>query len=255
MKKILYFAIAMFAVISFSACSDEDDNGHTSNNPILVRQCIYTNGDDNPTIYTFEYDNQNRIVRVTNNYNHSETQFSYSGNTVTETLIYTNGGFDTRICQLNADGYIESITDYQYPEDLQLYSYKNGYLQEMHASWSNDQWIYNWDNGNLISISEPIVWDTRWDKTITYSQVTAIPTNINIDYIEECPELQFFGFTGKQSKFLPKKSIHKNETDTKTDTYEYEFNSNGTISKILITSVRVGESNNRTVYYSIELVY
>lgn len=122
MKKILYFAIAMFAVISFSACSDEDDNGHTSNNPILVRQCIYTNGDDNPTIYTFEYDNQNRIVRVTNNYNHSETQFSYSGNTVTETLIYTNGGFDTRICQLNADGYIESITDYQYPEDLQLYS-------------------------------------------------------------------------------------------------------------------------------------
>lgn len=252
MKKILYFAIAMFAVISFSACSDEDDNEHTSNKPILVKQCIYTNGDDNPTIYTFEYDNQNRIVRVTNNnYNtyNSETQFSYSGNTVTETSIYTNGGFDTRIYQLNADGYIESVMDAQYPEYLKTYSYKNGYLQEWHTS--NQQWIYNWDNGNLVSISEPGVWNT----TITYSQVTAIPTNINIDYIEECPELQFFGFTGKQSKFLPKKSIHKNETDTKTDTYEYEFNSNGTISKILITSVRVGESNNRTEYYSIELVY
>ena len=36
MKKLFLIVAAMFAAVSFSACSDDDDNGHVSDKPVLV---------------------------------------------------------------------------------------------------------------------------------------------------------------------------------------------------------------------------
>ncbi len=41
MKKLFLIVAAMFAAVSFSACSDDDDNGHVSDKPVLVKQLYY----------------------------------------------------------------------------------------------------------------------------------------------------------------------------------------------------------------------
>ena len=42
MKKLFLIVAAIFVAVSFSACSDDDDNGHASDKPVLVKQCIIT---------------------------------------------------------------------------------------------------------------------------------------------------------------------------------------------------------------------
>ena len=61
MKKLFLIVAAMFAAVSFSACSDDDDNGHVSDKPVLVKQCIITEEYGETDIVYFEYDSQNRI--------------------------------------------------------------------------------------------------------------------------------------------------------------------------------------------------
>ena len=42
MKKLFLIVAAIFVAVSFSACSDDDDNGHASDKPVLVKQYIVT---------------------------------------------------------------------------------------------------------------------------------------------------------------------------------------------------------------------
>ena len=64
MKKLFLIVAAMFAAVSFSACSDDDDNGHVSDKPVLVKQCIITEEYGETDIVYFEYDSQNRISHI-----------------------------------------------------------------------------------------------------------------------------------------------------------------------------------------------
>lgn len=155
------------------------------------------------------------------------------------------------ICEQNTDGYIEKETDPN--NDYTTYSYKNGYLQNQQPSYSNQQYTYNWNNGNLVSYSAVGEWTT----TITYSQSTATPINLDLNFVNEYRwSYHFWGLLGKKSKNLPQKSVlkHKDSANTLTNTYQYEFNSNKTISKVLVSEVQTGD-HNESRNYSIKFVY
>ena len=88
MKKLFLIVAAMFAAVSFSACSDDDDNGHVSDKPVLVKQCIITEEYGETDIVYFEYDSQNRISHISSaerTDGKEEFLFSYNENKMTIT--------------------------------------------------------------------------------------------------------------------------------------------------------------------------
>ena len=260
MKKLFLIVAAMFAAVSFSACSDDDDNGHVSDKPVLVKQCIITEEYGETDIVYFEYDSQNRISHISSaerTDGKEEFLFSYNENKMTITYKQTDYTEPDRsyteiyICEQNTDGYIEKETDPN--NDYTTYSYKNGYLQNQQPSYSNQQYTYNWNNGNLVSYSAVGEWTT----TITYSQSTATPINLDLNFVNEYRwSYHFWGLLGKKSKNLPQKSVlkHKDSANTLTITYQYELNSNKTISKVLVSEVQTGD-HNESRNYSIKFVY
>ena len=184
-------------------------------------------------------------------------QFSITENKMTITYKQTDYTEPDRsyteiyICEQNTDGYIEKETDPN--NDYTTYSYKNGYLQNQQPSYSNQKYTYNWNNGNLVSYSAVGEWTT----TITYSQSTATPINLDLNFVNEYRwSYHFWGLLGKKSKNLPQKSVlkHKDSANTLTNTYQYEFNSNKTISKVLVSEVQTGDYN-ESRNYSIKFVY
>ena len=116
MKKLFLIVAAMFAAVSFSACSDDDDNGHASDKPVLVKQYIVTEVGEYTETYNIEYDSQNRISRIYTKRSSSEKEYSFSfeGNMLTETDTETDYDYNdngdpyiyTTItkCELNKDG-------------------------------------------------------------------------------------------------------------------------------------------------------
>lgn len=90
MKKLFLIVAAMFAAVSFSACSDDDDNGHVSDKPVLVKQCIITEEYGETDIVYFEYDSQNRISHISSaerTDGKEEFLFSYEENIFGDIII------------------------------------------------------------------------------------------------------------------------------------------------------------------------
>lgn len=253
-------AAALSAVISLSACSDDDDNGGKSAKTVLVKQVIFTDEDSNKSkTYSLEYDDQGRICRMTVDDPSSSTYsyaYAYSDNIVTMTMTDDESQEYTVTCELNADGYVVKASDSYEPEgSFDFFSYNNnGYLERWYTNYTDQQWRYNWENGNLVSVKEP----GAWEQTITYTQIAATPINFCVDaYIGNYPiiPLSFWGFMGKQSKFLPEKIVLTRTYDTtRTTNFKYEFNADQTISKISIEEITEGTrleerySNIRFVY-------
>ena len=265
MKKLFLIVAAIFVAVSFSACSDDDDNGHASDKPVLVKQYIVTEVGEYTETYNIEYDSQNRISRLYTKRSSSEKEysFSYEGNMLTETDTETDYDYNdngdpyiyTTItkCELNKDGYIEKAIDTYYDNgDYTLFSYKDGYLQSIQSKNSSPKCVYNWNNGNLASYE-----NGAEVTTITYSQVVATPTNLDLNFVDEYyGSYNFWGFLGKKSKNLPEKLVIKSKesANTLTITYQYELNSNKTISKVLVSEVQTGDYN-ESRNYSIKFVY
>lgn len=259
MKKLFLMAAALFAAISFSACSDDDDNGGKSAKTVLVKQVIFTEEDNNQSkTHTIEYDDQGRICRMTSDDPSSSTySYSYSDNSVTMTITDGESHEYIMTCELNADGYIVKASDPYEPEgSFHFVSYNNnGYLERWYTNFLTDQQRrYSWENGNLVSVKEP----GAWEQTITYTQIAATPINFCVDaYIGNYPitELSFWGFMGKQSKYLPKKVVLTRTYDTtRTTTFKYEFNADQTISKISIEEITEG-THSEERYHNIRFVY
>lgn len=249
-------AAALSAAISLSACSDDDDNGGKPAKPVLVKQVIFTDNDsDESETRSIEYDDQGRISRITSDDPTSSTySYSYTDNSVTVTITEEESHTYTVTCELNADGYVVKASDpYESEGSFHFFSYNNGYLEKWHTNFYTDQqWTYRWENGNLASVKEP----GAWEQTITYTQTAATPINFCVDsYAGDypLPELSEWGFMGRQSKFLPEKStMTSSYDDPRTTTFEYEFNADKTISKISITDRREGsysEESSRTIRF------
>lgn len=259
MKKLFLMAAALSAVISLSACSDDDDNGGKSAKTVLVKQVIFTDEDSNESeTRSIEYDDQGRISRIISDDPTSSTySYSYSDNIVTITITNDESQEYTVTCELNADGYVVKASDpYESEGSFHFFSYdNNGYLERWYTNFYTDQqWRYSWENGNLVSVKEP----EAWEQTITYTQIAATPINFCIDsYVGDyqISELSSWGFMGRQSKFLPEKSTTTSSyDDPRTTTFKYEFNADKTISKISMTEITEG-THSEERYHNIRFVY
>ena len=250
MKKLFLIVAAMFAVVSFSACSDDDDNGGKAPTPEKwVKQIVFRAEWDESWTTTITYDSENRVKKIDGLRNDSY-EFTYNGNSLT-----VKGSDRTYTCKLNSDGYVTEVTENDFDKDETYYyrmEYKNGYLQRVEQRYSyNESRVRvsecTWRDGNLVEAKCTDYNEDGTDITTvkySYSQ-TATPINIDLfyidgGYIDVLEPLDLLGFYGRQSAKLPNKAdiIYSGESESESDDFGvYTLNDDGTVARIDCGSV------------------
>ena len=233
--------------------SDDDEPQGPAAGVKLVKQVIRKLAEDNgetSTVYKVEYDEQNRIVKVTEEEDEytATALYSYSGNEIT--VIYRGA---TCILTLNDDGYItkgickdkeDLDVTYYYDNDgciIKGVSREGSSYEDLHVITHT----YDWSNGNLVReyMEEQIGGqiEEKYEIKLTYDESkTLVPVNANFATVVTA--LQFcyarpFGGTivldiwGKQCKSPLKQVVGHSYVDN----YSYEYYEDGTVSKITIT--------------------
>ena len=250
MKKLFFIVAAMFVAVSFSACSDDDDNGGKAPTPEKwVKQIVFRAEWDESWTTSITYDSEKRVKKVDGLRNDSY-EFTYNGNSLT-----VKGSDRTYTCKLNSDGYVTEVTENDFDKDETYYykmEYKNGYLQRVEKRYSyNESRVRvsecTWRDGNLV---ESKCTDYNEDGTdittvkYSYSQ-TATPINIDLfyidgGYIDVLEPLDLLGFYGRQSAKLPNKAniTYSGESESESDDFGvYTLNDDGTVARIDCGSV------------------
>ena len=250
MKKLFFIMAAMFVAVSFSACSDDDDNGGKAPTPEKwVKQIVFRAEWDESWTTSITYDSEKRVKKVDGLRNDSY-EFTYNGNSLT-----VKGSDRTYTCKLNSDGYVTEVTENDFDKDETYYykmEYKNGYLQRVEQRYSyNESRVRvsecTWRDGNLV---ESKCTDYNEDGTdittvkYSYSQ-TATPINIDLfyidgGYIDVLEPLDLLGFYGRQSAKLPNKAniTYSGESESESDDFGvYTLNDDGTVARIDCGSV------------------
>ena len=250
MKKLFFIVAAMFVAVSFSACSDDDDNGVKAPTPEKwVKQIVFRAEWDESWTTSITYDSEKRVKKVDGLRNDSY-EFTYNGNSLT-----VKGSDRTYTCKLNSDGYVTEVTENDFDKDETYYykmEYKNGYLQRVEQRYSyNESRVRvsecTWRDGNLV---ESKCTDYNEDGTdittvkYSYSQ-TATPINIDLfyidgGYIDVLEPLDLLGFYGRQSAKLPNKAniTYSGESESESDDFGvYTLNDDGTVARIDCGSV------------------
>ena len=250
MKKLFFIVAAMFVAVSFSACSDDDDNGGKAPTPEKwVKQIVFRAEWDESWTTSITYDSEKRVKKVDGLRNDSY-EFTYNGNSLT-----VKGSDRTYTCKLNSDGYVTEDTENDFDKDETYYykmEYKNGYLQRVEQRYSyNESRVRvsecTWRDGNLV---ESKCTDYNEDGTdittvkYSYSQ-TATPINIDLfyidgGYIDVLEPLDLLGFYGRQSAKLPNKAniTYSGESESESDDFGvYTLNDDGTVARIDCGSV------------------
>ena len=250
MKKLFFIVAAMFVAVSFSACSDDDDNGGKAPTPEKwVQQIVFRAEWDESWTTSITYDSEKRVKKVDGLRNDSY-EFTYNGNSLT-----VKGSDRTYTCKLNSDGYVTEVTENDFDKDETYYykmEYKNGYLQRVEQRYSyNESRVRvsecTWRDGNLV---ESKCTDYNEDGTdittvkYSYSQ-TATPINIDLfyidgGYIDVLEPLDLLGFYGRQSAKLPNKAniTYSGESESESDDFGvYTLNDDGTVARIDCGSV------------------
>ena len=245
MKKLFFIVAAMFAAVSFSACSDDDDNGGKAPTPEKwVKQIVFRAEWDESWTTTITYDSENRVKKIDGLRNDSY-EFTYNGNSLT-----VKGSDRTYTCKLNSDGYVTEVTENDFDKDETYYyrmEYKNGYLQRVEQRYSyNESRVRvsecTWRDGNLVEAKCTDYNEDGTDITTvkySYSQ-TATPINIDLfyidgGYIDVLEPLDLLGFYGRQSAKLPNKAdiIYSGESESESDDFGvYTLNDDGTVARI-----------------------
>ena len=250
MKKLFFIVAAMFVAVSFSACSDDDDNGGKAPTPEKwVKQIVFRAEWDESWTTSITYDSEKRVKKVDGLRNDSY-EFTYNGNSLT-----VKGSDRTYTCKLNSDGYVTEVTENDFDKDETYYykmEYKNGYLQRVEQRYSSNESRVRvsectWRDGNLV---ESKCTDYNEDGTdittvkYSYSQ-TATPINIDLfyidgGYIDVLEPLDLLGFYGRQSAKLPNKAniTYSGESESESDDFGvYTLNDDGTVARIDCGSV------------------
>ena len=250
MKKLFFIVAAMFVAVSFSACSDDDDNGGKAPTPEKwVKQIVFRAEWDESWTTSITYDSEKRVKKVDGLRNDSY-ELTYNGNSLT-----VKGSDRTYTCKLNSDGYVTEVTENDFDKDETYYykmEYKNGYLQRVEQRYSyNESRVRvsecTWRDGNLV---ESKCTDYNEDGTdittvkYSYSQ-TATPINIDLfyidgGYIDVLEPLDLLGFYGRQSAKLPNKAniTYSGESESESDDFGvYTLNDDGTVARIDCGSV------------------
>ena len=223
---------------------DDGESGGSIQGPAagvkLVKQMTDTetyNGSSWTVTYNIEYDEQNRMVKVTaeGDENIDPVLFSYSGNEITvkeEDMTF--------VLTLNKDGYITKEICKEYEGGEVTFSYdSDGCMTNGTGSYKSksESYSYDWHNGNLVTERK----GGYVERELTYDESkTLVPTNVNFATVSETIDVFFLEGTaprlldiwGKQCKSPLKQIVYDSSY---VENYSYEFYEDGTVSKITIT--------------------
>ena len=216
MKKNLLLALPLM-VMCFASC--EKDNGNDGNTVQKLVKEISWIEDDYSVVRTYEYDSQNRIIKMVETWDEGETEMSeitveYDGNTITESERWQSGGngvwnSDVTKYYLDNDGYVIK-REYIYEGKVSsstIYEYENGYLKTAKGSMTYE---YEWQNGDIVrENSRKIQYLDNEDK-------------MNIDFLNYSIGVSTTGikFQGTCSKHLM--SGYGNDSQWNNRTYEFD---------------------------------
>ena len=205
MKKLFLIVAAMFAAVSFSACSDDDDNGGKAPTPEKwVKQIVFRAEWDE------SLNSDGYVTEVTENDFDKDETYYYR-------MEYKNG-------------YLQRVE--------QRYSYNESRVRVSECTWRDGNLVeakctdYNEDGTDITTVK------------YSYSQ-TATPINIDLfyidgGYIDVLEPLDLLGFYGRQSAKLPNKAdiIYSGESESESDDFGvYTLNDDGTVARIDCGSV------------------
>ena len=239
MKKIFLFMLPLVA-LSFASC--EKDNGNDGNPAQKLVKEITSRGDGYTESWAYEYDAQNRIVKVIETYSESdyhekvEHTIEYDGNTITIASYNALNGnelYAKEKYSLDNKGYVEKV-EFTYASGdphTCFYNYENGLLKSMEVEHyysdgslaSEDEYEYNWVNNDIVC-----------KNSLKYSSVDVqyyfdVEDKMNINVLNvlhtgmDNSDNSVIKFKGTYSEHLPK-SRNYNRNDT---SYSYEFDTEG----------------------------
>lgn len=230
---------AMFAVISFSACSDDDEGKGKVPTEMRYVKTI----DSGKNIINIEYDEQHRITKFGN------SVLVYNGNTVQIMGLSSSQTIPYERIQLNNEGNVIASESYdEYSKTYKThatYEYDSaGRLIAGNYILDNINYSYRWENGNcyIVGPTDPYTY------TIKYTTHKTPPCNV--DFSTGKWFLTYGLPIGKQCSNL----VEIDETSSKERDYvegyryTYEFDKDGYISKIVETWYANGEKDEKTVY-------
>ena len=218
MKKLFFVAAALFAAVSFSACSEEDES--SGNVPTEMRYVKTITMDHD--VINIEYDDQHRIIKFGNN------DLVYDGNTV---LIS-----QSKRIQLNNAGYVTATESYDgssqaYRTDATYeYDAEGQLIASNYNSIVELGYRYRWENRNRYTSWSTDSEDYGYVYKNTYTTLKTPPCNLDFSNPNNWTEA--YGLPlGKQCSNL----IELAETSSKISEYlegyrfAYEFDQDGYI--------------------------
>lgn len=240
-------ALALFMVTSCSKSKDEPVQEQSKS--CKQTETKFSDG----TVFQYTYDDKGRVVtwkQIWSGGSTTETiTYQYSANEIVETEKgdYTNVTKHT----LNASGNITSsstTSGYDSSVSATTYTYDaNGYLIQI-KNGNLSPLTLHYTNGNLTSINNQQV-----TYTITYGADTYsggfFRYNTNDTFPEEI-ETPLFSYYGKRSKSLPTKAVvNWGRTET-TESYTYEKDAIGNITKFVNNAMNGNASYVNTMQYT-----
>lgn len=246
MKKLFIIVAALFVVVSFSACSDDEGGGKAPAEMRYVKTISFRN-----YIINIEYDEQHRIIKFGN------WELVYNGNTVQIMYLSSSQSIPYARIQLNNAGNV--ITRESYDNFSKTYKTNATYEYDSAGRLIRDNYIlddisysYRWKNGNRYVVGTTGIYENEHGYVYTDAYTTHKTPPCNLDFSTDGPSwLDAFGLPfGKQCSNL----VEIDETSSKDsdyvegNRYTYEFDKDGYISKIVQTWYSNGEKDERTVY-------
>lgn len=229
MKRMFVYLWVMICSLGFTACSDDDGNGDTEKGYKVSKITAHFHEDeDEDEIRTYSYDSQGRMIKYVYDENQIVT-YTYKSN-----QIVVNGLEDgEEIWKLNDNGYIVQGES----EDEEIaYTYDNlDQLQKMEYT-DGDIHIFTWRDGNIVKVVEAFGEVYESTSEFTYSSVE---NKVDFDFSSYLGDYHFYdelyngSYFGKPNKNLVLTCQTKEGNETSNYRYEYSFNENGCVEKIL----------------------
>jgi hypothetical protein len=259
-KKINFFALMiwMFLGVAVCSCNNEpvNDNPDVDNNGVrLVSSFNYYYYYDDyvyEETYFFEYDNQNRLSKITWEYDQVESYYVITYPDAYHIkchlkINYYYGGSDSNTILFTLDDQGNIINDDGDDSYRRSFSYSNGYLTSQNYNHNygsgSHKHLFDWNAGNLIRIGD------NKGYNIEYGTLPYKPCSISPFWLMLVPDFldSDFGFNvcfpthfGKEVKNLPIKydeyvdDVDDDEVQEHSGTVEYQLDEEGYVIKAKI---------------------
>lgn len=218
------------ALLILPACKKKDD---TQIIPPPAPVCNITTVNFDSYIITIAYDAQKRISKTTNP--DVIRNYSYSGSTMTivETdaddgsaigrneITLNTAGYATQVAEIDEAGVLQSTTVYDYDASNQVLKSTTTYV----GSSSPDVTNFTWSNGNLVNIDGD-TYDYYTDKASQAGGYLQIIQSFALGYVVA----------------KPKNLVKSTTTSGFVETFTYEFDADGKITKYTQSSSAPGST-------------